>query len=129
PAGDGFQAVVASGGHPPPVRIQADGAVELLEADGPLLGVFPDARFDERPLALGPGDLVVLYTDGVTERRTDPELFDEHQLGRFVRNQLAARRADVVAQQILDTVVDLSPRETRDDIALVVARVQGRAAR
>jgi len=129
PAGDGFQAVVASGGHPPPVRIQADGAVELLEADGPLLGVFPDARFEERPLALGPGDLVVLYTDGVTERRTDPELFDEHQLGRFVRNQLAARRADVVAQQILDTVVDLSPRETRDDIALVVARVQGRAAR
>jgi len=128
PCGDGtFQGVLASGGHPPPLHIRPDGRIEQLLVEGPLLGVFPDAAFHERPVQLDLADVLVLYTDGVTERRHHPEVFDEHQLGRLVRNQLTDRRADAVAQLILDTVVGLSPREARDDIALVVARVTGEA--
>src|SRR5690606_18464249 len=117
--------VVASGGHPPPLVIRPDGSVEQVVADGPLLGVFADASYKEQHVALALADTVVLYTDGVTEQRRQPELFDEVQLGRLVRNQLTVRRADAVAQLILDTVVDLNPREARDDIALVVACVTG----
>ena len=127
-ADGGFDGVVASGGHPPPLHIRPDGEIEQLTVEGPLLGVFPDAAFHERRLTLALADVLVLYTDGVTERRHQPELFDERQLGRLVRNQLGARRADAVAQLVLDTVVDLSPRDARDDIALVVARVRGDAA-
>ncbi|MFP5256506.1 MAG: PP2C family protein-serine/threonine phosphatase [Acidimicrobiia bacterium] len=124
PRPDGsFAGVLASGGHPPPLLIRPQGAVEPLLADGPLLGVFADARFDELEVHLGLADVLVLYTDGVTERRQHPEEFDEHQLGRLVRNQLTTRRAEAVAQLVLDTVVGLSPRDARDDIALVVARV------
>jgi len=125
PTATGFQATVASGGHPPPLIITPDGGVEQVSTDGPLLGVFDDPEFVERTVDLRLADVLVLYTDGVVEQREEPELFDETQLGRLVRNMLAERHADAVAQLILDTVVDLSPREARDDIALVVARVTG----
>ena len=125
PTAEGFAATVSSGGHPPALLIHPEGGVEQLVVDGPLLGVFPDASFRERHVELRQADLLVLYTDGVTERRQHPEVFDEHQLGLLVRNQLTSRRAEAVAQLILDTVVGLSPRDARDDIALVVARVTG----
>lgn len=125
PTGRGFRAVVASGGHPPPLLIRSGGGVEQLVAEGPLLGVFDDPFYEEHVRDLGLSDVLLMYTDGVTEQRQQPDLFDEAQLGRLVRNMLTARHADAVAQQILDTVVVLSPREVRDDIALVVARVVG----
>jgi serine phosphatase RsbU (regulator of sigma subunit) len=125
PTDHGFDAVVGSAGHPPPLLIRPGGQVEQLVAEGPLLGVFDDPCYEEHVCELGLSDVLVLYTDGVTEQRQQPDLFDEAQLGRLVRNMLTARHAEAVAQHILDTVVVLSPREVRDDIALVVARVTG----
>ncbi len=127
PTEDGFHALVASAGHPPPLVIRPAGTIEPLRVDGVLLGVFPDGHFDEEKVELGLADVVVLYTDGVTEQRPQPDVFDEVQLGQLVRNMRTARHADAeaTAQLILDTVVGLSPREVRDDIALVVARVTG----
>lgn len=127
PGAKGFRATVASGGHPPPLVIRPAGTVEQVHADGVLLGVFPDACYEETVVELELADIVVLYTDGVTEQRSQPDLFNEAQLGRLVRNMRTARTVDAeaAAQLILDTVVGLNPREVRDDIALVVARVTG----
>jgi sigma-B regulation protein RsbU (phosphoserine phosphatase) len=127
PTEHGFRAVVASGGHPPPLVIRPAGTVEQLRIEGVLLGVFADACYQERTVELGLSDIVVLYTDGVTEQRAQPDLFNEAQLGRLVRNMRTAEHVDseAAAQLILDTVVGLNPREVRDDIALVVARVTG----
>lgn len=125
PTAHGFRGVVASGGHPPPIVVRPSGAVDQLTAEGPLLGVFEDPTFEPRTVELGLSDVLVLYTDGVTEQRSQPEVFDEVQLGRLVRNMLTVRRADAIAQLILDTVVQLNPQEVRDDIALLVARVVG----
>jgi serine phosphatase RsbU (regulator of sigma subunit) len=121
----GFRGVVASGGHPPPIVVRPSGTVDQLTAEGPLLGVFDDPTFVPLTMELGLSDVLVLYTDGVTEQRSHSEVFDEAQLGRLVRNMLTVRRADAVAQLILDTVLQLSPQEVRDDIALLVARVVG----
>ena len=125
PTEQGFRAVVASGGHPPPLLIRPGGRVEHLVVAGPLLGVFEEPCYEEHVSDLSLSDVLLMYTDGVTEQRQQPNLFDEAQLGRLVRNMLTARHAEAVAQHILDTVVVLSPREVRDDIALVVARVTG----
>src|SRR5690606_472043 len=122
---EGFRGLAASGGHPPPLAIRPDGTVDQIVADGPILGVFKDAVYEEVPVELARSDVLVLYTDGVTERRHQPELFDEAQLGRLVRNQITLRDADDVAQVVLDTVMDVSSSEARDDIALVVVRVTG----
>jgi phosphoserine phosphatase RsbU/P len=58
-----------SAGHESPLIVRSDGTVEMLEAEGPLLGAFAKATFQECWAQLGPGDAVVLYTDGVTETR------------------------------------------------------------
>lgn len=125
PTPTGFCAAVASGGHPPAIVVRPSGTVEELRTEGPLLGVFEHPTFVERSVDLALSDLLVLYTDGVTEQRQQPDVFDEAQLGRLVRNMLTAHGAEAVAQHILDTVVELSPEDTRDDIALLVARVIG----
>ena len=54
----------ARAGHPAPLRISADGALEELPSDGPLLGIFPDAQFETRHCQLAPDDRIVLFTDG-----------------------------------------------------------------
>jgi serine phosphatase RsbU (regulator of sigma subunit) len=127
PADDGFRATVACGGHPHPVVVRAGGEVELVKASGPLLGVFDHVDCDEVELELGLADVMVLYTDGVTEHRSAEDLFDEMQLGRLLRNQLTITGAEDLAQVVLDTVVSISPTEHRDDIAVLVARVTRRS--
>src|SRR5262249_50989276 len=57
------------GGHPPPYLLRAGGKVEALEGVGFLVGAFAEASFDAYEARLGPGDLLLLYTDGVTEAR------------------------------------------------------------
>jgi sigma-B regulation protein RsbU (phosphoserine phosphatase) len=57
----------SSAGHNPPVLIRADGSVELLSARGIALGVVPQITVQEAEIVLKPGDLLLSYTDGVTE--------------------------------------------------------------
>ena len=57
----------ANCGHNLPILLRKSGEVEYLREGGPLLGVSQDAVYEERPIYLGKGDIVALYTDGVTE--------------------------------------------------------------
>jgi len=59
-------------GHNPPLLLRAGGAIELLAAQGPPLGLLAQAAFGSAMVELAPGDLLVVYTDGVTEA-SDPE--------------------------------------------------------
>ncbi|WP_030768158.1 PP2C family protein-serine/threonine phosphatase [Streptomyces sp. NRRL F-2664] len=62
---------LAAGGHPPALVLRADGTADFLPTPGGLLvGVLPDARFTAADTLLGPGDTLLLYTDGLTEART-----------------------------------------------------------
>src|SRR4051794_3542379 len=58
---------LALGGHPPALVLRASGEVEAHGAPGTLIGVFADPDLEETTVTLGPGDVVLLYTDGVTE--------------------------------------------------------------
>jgi GAF domain-containing protein len=63
----GLELVLASGGHPPPVLLRTDGTVEEVVVPGTLVGVLPEPRFSETTVTLSPGDVCLLYSDGVTE--------------------------------------------------------------
>ena len=54
-------------GHPPPFRVAADGKEKLLERGGIVLGPIPDATYERGFVKIRPGDLLVLYTDGIVE--------------------------------------------------------------
>ncbi len=71
PHGDGFTLTLASGGHPPPLLLGADGTADYQPiAGGPLIGVFEHAIFTATTTWLKTGDTLLLYTDGLPEART-----------------------------------------------------------
>lgn len=77
---------LASGGHPPALVLRADGRAEYLPTPGGLLvGILPDPHFTTAETTLGPGDTLLLYTDGLTEARIGPhrELYGEEALHAF----------------------------------------------
>jgi sigma-B regulation protein RsbU (phosphoserine phosphatase) len=79
PLDGGFLVTLASGGHPPALVVRASGEVEALDTvGGQPVGLLAEPRFVEASTVLGPGDGLVLYTDGLTEaRRADGSMIDE----------------------------------------------------
>jgi serine phosphatase RsbU (regulator of sigma subunit) len=75
------QLTYANAGHYAPIVVRADGAVERLTEGGPVLGIFSDAQYEQGHVPVGAGDRLVLFTDGITEARTDDdEEFGEERL-------------------------------------------------
>jgi sigma-B regulation protein RsbU (phosphoserine phosphatase) len=117
--------VVASGGHPLPLRATATGEVVPLGAHGSLLGVLDHPALTDTAVELDPGDVVVFYTDGVPEGRRGRDFYGEERLVEQVR-ALRPRGAAAVAEGIVDDVVSFQGGLPRDDIALVVVGVPDR---
>jgi PAS domain S-box-containing protein len=112
---------VASGGHPDALLLDERGNVTELEARGPLLGPLPEWRGVERTLDLSVGDVLVLYSDGVTEARREREFFGEERLHDALRGAVGLDAAGVVAR--LETAVLDFAGTLSDDLAILAARV------
>ncbi|MCU1371119.1 MAG: domain S-box protein [Ilumatobacteraceae bacterium] len=110
--------VASSAGHPPPILVRADGRAEALDCSGTLLGVVADPDLPDLTVELGPGDALVLYTDGVTEARRGNELFGEPRLIETL-GSLAGRSAEAIAGGLERAVADFR-RSARDDTAILV---------
>jgi PAS domain S-box-containing protein len=111
----------SNAGHPPPMVLQPDGTVLALAtatADR-LLGVTPDAPRRESVVALDRDAVVLLYTDGLVERR-DQNLDDG--LARLERTlaELAGRELDDLCDELLERMLPVNPD---DDVALVAVRL------
>jgi anti-sigma regulatory factor (Ser/Thr protein kinase) len=125
--GGGADIRVAVGGHPPPFVLRATGDAGPIEASGPLVGVIEGATFEEVSLRLDPGDAVVLYTDGVTERHAGPRFFDEEGLAAVLSRCVGFTSA-VLAERIETASRAFVEDAPRDDMAIVVLRVPERTA-
>jgi serine phosphatase RsbU (regulator of sigma subunit) len=125
---DGRVAVrTARAGHPPPLVVRSNGAVEALESEGMLLGWVEDIELAEATTTLGPGDALVLYTDGVVEARDGRELYGEQRL-RALLSELGGAQADDLAEAVAAAAVTHAHDRPRDDLAVLVAVVQGPTA-
>jgi phosphoserine phosphatase RsbU/P len=119
-SGGEWTATISMGGHPLPLRL-AEGVVEKVGQPGPLVGAFPGVARTETELPMRTGELLVLYTDGVTEGRRGPEMYDEGRLLRVVGGH--GGPAAELADAVLDDVLEFQEQLARDDIAVVVVRV------
>jgi PAS domain S-box-containing protein len=115
-----------SGGHPAGVIVRADGRVDEVLARGPLLGVFEDVRFRPSDERLEDGDVLVLYTDGVTEARRDREEFGEQRLFDLLARCAGMSAADLTAA-VESEVLAFQHGVARDDIAVLAIRASGDA--
>lgn len=119
----------ACGGHNPPLLARAGGGVEELQADGMPAGILPGVEFEERSTVLGPGDAVVLYTDGVVEARTDGgEQFGEERLHALVGGIGDAPPEEVIVRIMAAVGRHTAGAPPRDDSTLVVLSVTGAPA-
>jgi serine phosphatase RsbU (regulator of sigma subunit) len=116
----GARMVLSCGGHPLPLVLRRSGAVEQVGTLGTLLGADVEPVLADVTVDLAPGELVVLYTDGVTEvRAARQEIFGHRDLAELLR-RCAGMHADGVAQRIQDAVLEAAGGRPRDDIAVMV---------
>jgi sigma-B regulation protein RsbU (phosphoserine phosphatase) len=114
----------SNAGHNPPILLRADGRIEYLHEGGVALGVLGDARYEERPIALRSGDVLVLYTDGVTEAESPGgEQFGQLRLEQTLV-RLAERGAEAIRDGIERTVLEwCGDKGLGDDLTLMVVKV------
>jgi sigma-B regulation protein RsbU (phosphoserine phosphatase) len=114
----------ANGGHLQPILISDDGSSQLLSCGGTVVGLFDNLSFPEASVQLRPGDLLVAYSDGVTEPENDYGEFGEErllQLAQENRHLPLERITEIVMAAVADWIGD---NEQPDDVTLVLARAK-----
>ena len=121
PEPDGVRLVLARAGHPYPLVVRRTGAVERVEPQGGVLGAFGELELEEVELVLQPGDLLVLYTDGLLGA-LGVESSDD-LLASVVAECAGTSAEETVAR--IEAAERAAATEHRDDLALLVVRVTG----
>jgi len=110
----------ASAGHPA-VWLWHERDVRPLRSTGPLLMLDPQGTFHSRELKLDSGDLVLLYTDGLSEARAGDQLFGEERIANAIRRDPGADPG-VLVKSLLEAARDFSREPINDDIAILAIR-------
>jgi phosphoserine phosphatase RsbU/P len=114
----------SNGGHLQPILISEDGSSQLLTCGGTVVGLFDNLSFPEATIRLHPGDILVAYSDGVTEPENDYGEFGEERLLQLVRSNRhlpLERITEIVTSAVNDWIGE---NEQPDDITLVLARAK-----
>lgn len=109
-------------GHLPPMLIR-DGEIRQSEINGMVVGAFPFAQYGESRVQLEPGDLLVCFTDGVTEPENEyGEMFGEERLAEVILKHSHRHEREII-QAVVESVREWtgSP-ELQDDLTLLLAR-------
>jgi sigma-B regulation protein RsbU (phosphoserine phosphatase) len=120
------------GGHPRPLVRRRDGSVEPVGTPGTVLGLLPGIDVEEVTVALEPGDVLLAYTDGVTEARRHSEQFGDERLIEVLGGAAGGLRgrtgitaagltAEAIAERVIGAVTEWSP--DRDDVAVLVLAI------
>ncbi len=112
-------------GHNPPILARASGQTEMLTTKSVVLGAFDFAQYQTRQTRLNPGDVVVMFTDGVTEAvNLNNDLFGDEKLENLVREHVRLSAEDL-KKTILDHVLSFtSGLPQGDDITMIVLKMK-----
>jgi serine phosphatase RsbU (regulator of sigma subunit) len=122
----GFCLELSIGGHPRPLLLRPGGIVMGIGTYGVMLGAGADPQLVDTTVFLHPGDCVLLYTDGLTDAYAPARTLAPTDVESLLASS-GGFSADDIADHIYGAVLDLSPSEPRDDIALLVLRIGDRA--
>ena len=111
-------------GHNPPIVARADGSIERLTVGGMVLGAFDTATYDEHVITLGPGDRLVLFTDGMIETAgADEDEFGDERLVEAVRRRRGDSAAGL-ADGLFQEITDLAGGRLDDDATVMVMAIR-----
>jgi phosphoserine phosphatase RsbU/P len=110
-------------GQNPPAVLHGDGCIDWLEPTGAPVGLFSNAKWQERTVPLNPGDLIIAYTDGVSEASgSSGEEWGVHGLLQAA-NACKMQTADNLVRSILGSMDDFSRGIQTDDATVAVVRI------
>jgi sigma-B regulation protein RsbU (phosphoserine phosphatase) len=113
-----------NGGHDPAMLVRASGKVERLDVGGPILGILPQARYETGEGQLNCGDVLVIFSDGVTEAPSpgSMEEFSDSRLEELVVRHHNSAAGDIQAAVVRALGEWTGDNGAADDVTLVVAR-------
>lgn len=118
--------VYANAGHNPPYWIDREGHVRALREGGLVLGLFRESAYEQAEVTLGAGDLLALFTDGVTEAQNpEEELWGEDRMLEVLRTHFGAPCRRIVSEILGELRTFVRDEAQSDDITLLLARWRG----
>jgi sigma-B regulation protein RsbU (phosphoserine phosphatase) len=118
----------ANAGHPWPLIGRSDGSIVEIQEHGLLLGLLPDASYVNTEIDLREGDLILLYTDGVTEaQNAKAEFFDVERVRQWLTSEHRDSAARLTEAALTDLIRWCGHSSFHDDVTFVVARVTSTA--
>jgi len=117
------QMVYVNCGHNPPLCLRQDGSVQRLPATATVIGLFEQWECSVEQICLAPGDLLVIFSDGVTEEVRNEEEYGE---ARLIHELQACRhlQANEIVQVVLASVQEFSAGAQSDDLTLLIAKAR-----
>jgi len=113
--------IFTNAGHPPGLLIRKNGKIDWLSSNGGVLGVHAGFRYEERSLEIKSGDLLTLYTDGVTEASNSNEImFGENRLAEFVLENRNLE-IDMMLDKLQTEILRFSGRHDYEDDFTILA--------
>lgn len=115
--------IYCNAGHNPPLVVRKDGSFERLEVLGSVLGMLPEFGYEERRYRFDPGDLLVIFSDGVTEAESPAGVeYGDERLGQWLVTHRTSSAADLIEGILgeIDKFTEGAP--AADDVTLLVAR-------
>ncbi|MEV4177499.1 PP2C family protein-serine/threonine phosphatase [Nonomuraea sp. NPDC049709] len=112
---------LTSAGHPPPMIVRNDGRVDVARTEGTLIGILEQVSSVTETVLLRPGEMCLLYSDGVIEARGGPlgdEMFGDERLREELR-QCAGMPPDALAERVQMLASQWAGEGEQDDIAIV----------
>jgi len=120
--GGGARVILSVAGHPLPLVVRDDGAVGQVGGAGTLLGAVPNPMLADYRADLGPGDALLLYTDGLTDAYAPERIVTQEEVAEALE-ACAGRGAADIASGVQGVVLNGGDRGPRDDITILVLRV------
>lgn len=121
---DTLEVTLARAGHPSPLVLRADGCLEVLDADGPLLGIFADEPFAQTRAVLRPGDRMFLYTDGIEVAFCDDDTTDVQRWRDELLSGASLPTEELLTQFAERLDHESGSLEPKDDLTMVVLEVR-----
>jgi sigma-B regulation protein RsbU (phosphoserine phosphatase) len=111
-------------GHNPPMLINKGECCRRLETGGIVLGMLPDMPFEDEKIQLESGDLLLMYSDGITEAMDDKEEeYGEERLRKLLDENRHMASADLLEKIVADVLAFASDAPQQDDMTLVAVKI------
>jgi sigma-B regulation protein RsbU (phosphoserine phosphatase) len=121
---DGIDASLtySTGGQLPPLVLCTTGEVKRLDCGGSVVGLLPDMKYEQATVKLSSGDIIIIYSDGVTEPENEFGDFGEDRLVDLVRRNRGQSLENISSTIMQSLKTWIGDQEQPDDITLVLAR-------